>query len=189
MIYRSSPFFVHLFVDKQTLAHALTWRRSVTTRNYDASQSLQATFSDDSFWALQVTIIHPMYYMDQISKTRKWYIIFNDKFLCLLFKHRKRAVVTNMLHKIIINVYPSASHSSWPLIERANGGRNCFLCLVSCSWNVSFVMKKSAKTNSANPDDGIYIRLLKQTICVVWEYSVCLVLEISVWFDHTYPIR
>ena len=72
-IYRSSSSVLHLFVDNQTLANALTWRRSgaksilepVTTRNYDASRSLQATFSDDSSWVQQVTIMHPLYYIDQ----------------------------------------------------------------------------------------------------------------------------
>ena len=123
-ICRSSPFVLRSFVNKQTLAHALTWRRSgaksilepVTTRNYDASRSFPATFSDDSFWVQQVTMIHPMYYIDQTSKAGKWYIILNDKFLYLLFKHRKGAVVTHMIHEIIIDFYPSVSHCSWPLI-------------------------------------------------------------------------
>ena len=123
-ICRSSSFVLRLFVGKQTLAYVLTWRRSgakstlesVTTRNYDASRSLQALFSDDCCCVQQVTkIIDPMYYIDQTSKAGKWYVILNDKFLYLLFKHRQGAVVTHMIHKIIIDFYPSASHCSWPL--------------------------------------------------------------------------
>ena len=113
-ICRSSPFVLRSFVNKQTLAHALTCRWSgaesifepVTTRNYDASRSLQATFSEDSFWVQQVTIIHPMYHIDQTSKAGKWYIILNDKFLYLLFKYRKGSVVTHMIHKIIFDFLP-----------------------------------------------------------------------------------
>ena len=152
-ICRSSPFVLRSFVNKQTLVHALTCRWSgaesifepVTTRNYDASRSLQATFSEDSFWVQQVIIIHPMYHIDQTSKAGKWYIILNDKFLYLLFKYRKGAAVTHIIHKTIFDFYPSASHCSWPLNGTSQWGRNCFLCLVSCSWNVSFVIKKSAK--------------------------------------------
>ena len=152
-IYRSSSFVLRSYGNKQTLAHALTWRRSgaksvveqVTTRNYDASRSLQATFSDDSFWVQQVTIIHPMYYIDQTSKARNWYIILNDKFLYLPFEHCKEAVVTHMIKKIVLIFAPVHLTTLDLWLERANGGRNCFLCLVSCSWNVSFVIKKSAK--------------------------------------------
>ena len=123
-INRSSCFVLRSFVNKQTLAHALTWRRSgaksvlepVTTRNYDACRSLQATFFDDSFWVQQAAIIHPTYYIDQTSKARKWYISLNDEFLYILFKHRKGAFVTLMIDKIIIDFYPSASHCSWSLI-------------------------------------------------------------------------
>ena len=195
-ICRTPPFVLRSFVNKQTLAHAVTWRRSgaksilepVTTRNYDASRSFRATFSDDSFWVQQVTMIHPMYYIVQTSKAGKWCIILNDNFFYLLFKHRKGAVVTHMIHEIIIDFHPSVSLALDLWLERANGGRNCFLCLVSCSWKVSFVIKKSAKS-SANPDDGIYIKILKQNICIVWEYSVRLVIGISAWYDHIYPLR
>ena len=151
-IYRSSSFVLRSFVHKQRLDHALTWRRSgaksilepVTTRNYDASRSLQATFSDNSF-SVQVTIIHPICYIDQTSKARKWCIILKDTFLYLLFKHRKGAVVTHMIHKIIIDFTPVHLLALDLWLEWANGGRHCFLCLISCSWNVSFVIKKSAK--------------------------------------------
>ena len=124
-VYVVVPLFVlRSFVNKQTLARALTWRRPgaksilepVTTRNYDASRSFRATFSDDSFWVQQVTIIHPMYYIDQTSKAGKWYIILDDKFLYLLFKHRKGAIETHMIHEIIIDFYPSVSHCSWPTV-------------------------------------------------------------------------
>ena len=152
-ICRSPPFVLRSFGNKQTLARALTWCRSgaksildqVNTRNYDASRILQATISDDSFWVQQVAIMHPMYYIDQTSKAGKWYIILNDKFLYLLFKHRKVGVVTHMIHKVIIDFTPVHLIALDLWLERANGGRNCFLCLVSCSWNVSFVIKKSAK--------------------------------------------
>ena len=57
-----------------------------------------------------------MYYIDQTSKAWKLYVILNDKFLYLFFKHRKGAIVTHMIHKITIDFYPSGSHCSWPLI-------------------------------------------------------------------------
>ena len=122
-IYCSSSPVLRSFVHRQTLVHAFTWGRSgaksipepVTTRNHDASWSLQATFSN-IFGVQQVTIIHPMYYIDHTSKTTKWYIILNNKFLYIFFKHPKGAVVFHVIHKIIIDFYPSASHCSWPLI-------------------------------------------------------------------------
>ena len=47
-----------------------------------------------------------MYYTDQTSKVGKWYIILSDKCLYLLFKHHKAAVVTHMIHEIIIDFLP-----------------------------------------------------------------------------------
>ena len=112
-------FFVRLLISKRWPLHWLDAKsilEPVTTRNYDASRSFLASFSDDSFWVQQVTIIHAMYYIDQTSKAGKWYIILNDKFLYLPFKHRKGAVVTHRIHEIIIDSFPSKSHCSLPLI-------------------------------------------------------------------------